>query len=80
MHSQKRCWVDEAIQGTNIYKAKFKENVINYSYKVTFLYILSKLDQVIEIIKNIRSWKYAHWNCMFVNVWLCICIYINLYY
>lgn len=77
MHSQKRFWVDEAIQRTNIYKAKFKENLIKHSYKLIFLYILSKLDQVIEIIKNIRSGKYAHWNCMFVYV----CIHLpNLYY
>ena len=34
----KRCWVDEAIQATNIYKAKIKENLIQHSYKFTFLY------------------------------------------
>lgn len=44
--------MDEAIQATNTYKAKFKENLIKHSYKLRFLYILSKLDQVIEIIKK----------------------------
>lgn len=36
----KETGVDEAIQRTNIYKAKFKENLIKHSYKLIFLHIL----------------------------------------